>query len=369
MISNYSNMKPTKIKKGDTVRFLNAVGGGIVTRIDEYKGMVYVEDEDGFETPVLERECVAVPKVNAETNFPVKDFSNKAMPAPAVVDEIAQNVKAEPDKPVEIYETAGGDVLRALLAFIPVDIKNLQNCVYDCLLINDSNYFLFYNVIIGDKEHRHSVANGILEPNIQEEIVSIEKQDLNDWENIQVQLLAYKQLKDYTPQPAIDTNLRIAPVKFYKLHSFTDNDYFDEPAMIIDLIGIQETPGPEIKAEEIRKAMFEKQKSEAVPVEHRKKINLNAAVIEVDLHINELVDSTTGLSNADMLQLQMDKFHAVIDDNKNKKGQKIVFIHGKGEGVLRNEILKQLKTRYKSFYFQDASFREYGFGATMVVIR
>ena len=48
------------IKKGDTVRFLNAVGGGVVVRIDEVKRLIYVEDEDGFEIPLLERECVAV---------------------------------------------------------------------------------------------------------------------------------------------------------------------------------------------------------------------------------------------------------------------------------------------------------------------
>jgi dsDNA-specific endonuclease/ATPase MutS2 len=82
-----------------------------------------------------------------------------------------------------------------------------------------------------------------------------------------------------------------------------------------------------------------------------------------------LLDTTTGLSNADMLQVQLDKFHAVIEENKNRKGQKIVFIHGKGEGVLRKELEKLLKTRYKSYYFQDASFREYGFGATMVTIK
>jgi len=62
------------IKKGDTVRFLNAVGGGVVVRIDEAKQLIYVEDEDGFEIPVLERECVAVGEVNKETNFIKKDF-------------------------------------------------------------------------------------------------------------------------------------------------------------------------------------------------------------------------------------------------------------------------------------------------------
>ena len=53
---------------------------------------------------------------------------------------------------------------------------------------------------------------------------------------------------------------------------------------------------------------------------------------------------------------------------KNKKGQKIVFIHGKGEGTLRRAILDELRTKYKEYSSQDASFREYGFGATMVTI-
>ena len=52
-----------------------------------------------------------------------------------------------------------------------------------------------------------------------------------------------------------------------------------------------------------------------------------------------------------------------------KKGQKIVFIHGKGDGVLRKGILQELKYKYKNYQSQDASFREYGFGATMVTIR
>ena len=52
----------------------------------------------------------------------------------------------------------------------------------------------------------------------------------------------------------------------------------------------------------------------------------------------------------------------------NKKGQKIVFIHGKGDGVLRKAILQELKYKYKNYESQDASFREYGFGATMVII-
>jgi len=359
-------MQKNNIKKGDTVRFLNAVGGGVVTRIDTQKGIVYVEDEDGFEIPALERECVAVPRVNQETNFPLKDFSSKPV-TEIPSEEPAQKVNVDIPKPIEIIETADGDDLRALLAFIPVDIRNLQTSQYDCLLINDSNYFLFYNLVIGEKQQRRSVANGIIEPNIQEEISRIANADLNDWENLQMQIVPYKQGKVYVPQAAIDLSLGIAPMKFYKLHSFTENDYFDEQAMLFDLVK-PKSEMPEISPDEIKKAMLSKEPV-ATPKLQRQKTQLNPKVIEVDLHIHELVDNTTGMSNADMLQLQLDKFHAVIEENKHKKGQKIVFIHGKGEGVLRNEIMKLLKTRYKSYYYQDASFREYGFGATMVVIR
>ena len=40
-----------------------------------------------------------------------------------------------------------------------------------------------------------------------------------------------------------------------------------------------------------------------------------------------------------------------------------------GEGVLRQAIMKELTHRYKGHDVQDASFREYGFGATQVTIR
>ena len=74
------------------------------------------------------------------------------------------------------------------------------------------------------------------------------------------------------------------------------------------------------------------------------------------------------MSPADILNLQIDEFRKVMDANLRNKGQKIVFIHGKGEGVLRNALMKELNYRYKGHQVQDASFREYGFGATQVTI-
>jgi DNA-nicking Smr family endonuclease len=206
---------------------------------------------------------------------------------------------------------------------------------------------------------------------MQEELTSVTKEQLNAWENLRVQIISFKQGKNYTPQNVLDVQLKLNVVKFYKLHSFTANDYFDEPAMMIDITSekekeLENKKMAEISPEEIKQAMFQKEESGRPRIVKRPQ---KAEIIEVDLHINELLDTTAGLSNAAMLQCQLDKFHEVLDENKNLKGQKIVFIHGKGEGVLRKEIEKLLKTRYKTYYFQNASFREYGFGATMVTIK
>jgi len=361
------------IKKGDNVRFMNAVGGGIVARVDEIKKLVYVEDEDGFEIPVSERECVVIAAINEKTNFPIKDFKTKSTSTVGQhVEPEPQNAKPEIRDPEPIIETPEGEILKALLAFFPIDIKQLQTTAYECYLVNDSNYYLNYNIINGENDVWKSVANGIIEPNTQELLTEISKEELSSWERLRVQLLPFKKGKSYTPQAIVDVSLKINAVKFYKLHSFTTNDYFDEPAMLIDIVSEKELEAEnqkmaDISPEEIKQAMFQKEESTGRPrIVNRTQ---TSEIIEVDLHINELLDTTAGLSNAAMLQCQLDKFHEVLDANKNHKGQKVVFIHGKGEGVLRKEIEKLLKTRYKSYYFQDASFREYGFGATMVTIK
>ena len=354
------------INVGDNVRFLNAVGGGKVTRIDEKKNLVYVEDADGFEIPALARECVVIEAVNQKTNFPVKDFSSKSNTTPVELSkevEIEEPVKQEP-----IVETAEGEVLNAFLAFFPKDIKRLETSGYECYLVNDSNYFLFYNFVTGEDNNRRSIANGTIEPNMQEFLCNIEKTQLNEWEKVRVQIIPFKKDKIYTEQDALDFMLKINTVKFYKLHSFTETDYFDDPCMLIDLTEERNHSRlREVSPEEIRQVIHQKSQP---PLRPRILNKLpQKEIIEVDLHINTLLDSTAGMTNAEMLSYQMDTFHRILEENKNKKGQKIVFIHGKGEGVLRTEIEKQLKSRYKGYLFQDASFREYGFGATMVIIR
>lgn len=92
----------------------------------------------------------------------------------------------------------------------------------------------------------------------------------------------------------------------------------------------------------------------------------NEIILEVDLHINQLIKSTKGLDNYDMLNLQLDTAKRKIEYAIGKRISKIVFIHGVGEGVLKSE-LHSLLNKYPVKYY-DASYKKYGLGATEVYV-
>jgi len=89
--------------------------------------------------------------------------------------------------------------------------------------------------------------------------------------------------------------------------------------------------------------------------------------MEVDLHINQLVKSPKGMTNHDMLTLQLNTAQRQLEFAMKKRIQKVVFIHGVGEGVLRIE-LEYLFGRYNNVKFYDANYQKYGLGATEVYI-
>lgn len=101
---------------------------------------------------------------------------------------------------------------------------------------------------------------------------------------------------------------------------------------------------------------------------HHKKLKpkeRNAPQMEVDLHINKLTSSTKGMSNFEMLNLQLDTAKRQLDFALRKKIQRVVFIHGVGEGILKEELYFLFK-RYENVKYYDADYQKYGLGATEV---
>jgi dsDNA-specific endonuclease/ATPase MutS2 len=118
--------------------------------------------------------------------------------------------------------------------------------------------------------------------------------------------------------------------------------------------------------DDLRKVVQAKKEKPEEKMEQKKKPD---DVVEVDLHIQELMDNTAGLESQEILELQMAKVESEMRTAIRTGVKRIVFIHGVGQGVLKQEVAKVLKSKFSKYYFQDASFREYGYGATMVILR
>ncbi|MBQ7553720.1 MAG: DUF2027 domain-containing protein [Bacteroidaceae bacterium] len=350
------------MKIGDKVRFLSEVGEGRVVGF-QGKDIALVEDADGFEIPMQIKELVVVQ--TDEYNIPMpQQRQKKTEETPHDKSDVAVPYRGK----TTASEIKGGDILNVYLAYVPVDIKQVSTTPFETYLVNDSNYYLYFTYANIENQSSMVRSQGLIEPNTKMLLDRFEKSQLNDLERVAVQLIAFKDGKPYVLKPAVGVELRIDVVKFYKLHTFQENDFFEEPALLYDIVR-NDQPAKQlyVSADDVKQALLQKKDVQPARKPVQKKEERNA-VLEVDLHINALLDNTHGLSNADMLQYQLKKFVEVMEQYKHQQGKRIVFIHGKGEGVLRKAVLDELRRKYPRCKWQDASFQEYGFGATQVTI-
>ena len=225
------------MKIGDTVRFLSEVGGGRVAGF-QGKDIVLVEDEDGFQVPMRTADVVVIGEEDYDTRHMVEVKSEKGKAKSEPVDEEPETEPA--DKPLTfkapIVERSGGDKLSAYLAFVPMDIKELSDTRFESYIVNDCNYYLRYVYMTAESNSWYVRSTGEIEPNTKMFLEEFGRDQLNELEHSCIQLVAYKREKHFLRKPVVDALINIDPVKFYKLHTFEVNDYFEQPALIYAII-------------------------------------------------------------------------------------------------------------------------------------
>ena len=200
---------------GDTVRYLNAVGGGRIAKIEGK--IAYVDEPDGFTTPVLLKECVVVAtravteKALAKETPASTDTGKSAAPKPGP--DAANPAYDEPEIAVE--EVPGGDSINLQLAFEPTDIKKLSTSGFETFLVNDSNYYIYfsYSWKAGEKDEWQLRYSGIVEPNIQFLIEEIPVEALTEMDHISLQAVAFKRDREFALKPVIDFRKKIDTTK------------------------------------------------------------------------------------------------------------------------------------------------------------
>ena len=225
------------MKIGDKVRFLSELGGGKVAGF-QGKNIVLVEDEDGFQVPMRLTEVVVVGDENYDTRHVVEAKATSVKAALAANEEEEESEPA--DKPITFKakpeERKGGDKLSAFLAFVPMNVKELMETRFETYLVNDSNYYLRYTYLTAEGTAWQVRAEGEIEPNTKEFIEEFGREDLNEFEHCCIQFIAYKRDKHFLLKPPVNADVRMDPVKFYKLHAFRENPFFEQPALIYTLI-------------------------------------------------------------------------------------------------------------------------------------
>ena len=200
------------------------------------KDIVLVEDEDGFQVPMRTADVVVIGNEDYDTGHMVEVKQRKT--AETAADEEPETEPA--DKPLTfkapVEERRGGDKLSAYLAFVPRDLKELTDTRFESYLVNDCNYYLRYVYMTAEGTSWQVRSTGEVEPNTKLFLEEFGRDQLNELEHSCIQLLAYKRDKYFLRKPVVDALITIDPVKFYKLHTFSENDFFEQPALIYTII-------------------------------------------------------------------------------------------------------------------------------------
>jgi len=338
---------------GDKVKFLNDTGGGTVTKIVDKKNVMVLTEYD-FEVPVKTEELLLVE--SASTPSIDSSYFEEEVEENNVVEE-----KIVEEQFISEYNDELGDDVNIYIAFLHDEDKD----EYIIFLINDSNYDLFYSYSLNDEDEWKLKKSEILEANTKLKFSSIERDFINNKNKILIQGVLFSN-RLFEKKDPVSKIIQFDPVEFFKNSNWKNSDFFEEKANVLSVYRSVklEDAVEQMEDEDLDEIIIKKESPKAYIKEKVTKKHME----EVDLHLQEVIDDPTGLSKADMLEIQMNMFREKLDIAIKNKQKKIVFIHGLGNGKLKSEIRREIDNKYKNCKYQDASFQQYGFGATLVMI-
>ncbi len=342
------------IKIGDKVKFLNDIGGGVVTGFTGNNTAI-VENQDGFDIPYPVSMLINVDDPSLNRPVAKGDRNNDIeVSKPVIKKKVTRTILKGKDAP-DFY-----------FCFVPSDSKNPLAADIELFFVNDSNYNILLRYAHQKDGLFHTRYYGKVLPNSKKLLEPIGINDLGELPDYFFQVIFFmdQEVQFLTP---ISKMIKVSPIKFYKEKSYQAVSFFNRNAMVFKVSNnILDNELDKISDDEFRKIVRNKEKKEDVVMPPVVKV---PDIIEIDLHVKELLDNSSGLSNKEILDIQKEKVEREMKSAIKSGAKRIVFIHGVGQGVLKLEIAKLLKGKFSKYSFHDASFKEYGFGATMVILR
>ena len=410
------------IKVGDTIRYLNASGGGVVKRIE--RGVAWVEGPDGFELPTPIHECVVVdsrdtfvpaykpPVVKRQepTAQQPKSSAPVATPAtPEPVESAEQDLSfVAPLSKGPWFDRSGGEQLQVHVAYLPVSYEHFGQSPYETYLINESNYHLLFTYSTTTTAGGYKLRSaGVLEPDMRVLVEEFDASEINDHAISHFQFIAYKPERTYRSMPPVERQVRMDVVKLVKRHAFRENPFFDEDALVIPVLeaydgtlpapteepapapnrsgalpqrAIERTAQATVAQKGTQKASQKPtKKASAKPQSESKRPDTPVApqaapaateqtIEKVGLEAERILPNTTGMTPHEVLLYQLKNFRRELDKRLDRRGSKVVFIHGAGQGVLHQLIINRIEQDYPMVQYRDVTFDGFPMGAIEVTI-
>jgi len=328
-----------KLRIGDKVRFLNEKGEGVVTRFKD-KNYAFVEMPDGFEIPYIIKELVPI-----HTEL--------------IINPEAENLDLSP-------ENVTADVVYFVIEpdhELPVLVND-----YNIYLFNSSSYHLLFSYSIKDDTYFQALKHGEVGPYQKIILKQVKAGFFKEYPYQKMECILFKNTHFRAQVPIAETihigSSSLSQSQLIKHQEFKLPVY----AFIIkDEFIVAQNVEQDLSSDDLNRLKAIKEFKSSAKVSKSKKEQLKMLEKEIDLHIEELIEEVSGLTNHEILSIQLERVEKELDKAIHGGAKKLVLIHGVGNGRLKMEIQKILKD-YKGLTFQDASYKEYGFGATQVNI-
>lgn len=349
-------MQSKQFEPGDYVRFINEKQEGTISRILP-SGNIIVDIEDGFPIEVTPREIVKV-----QQNLIEKSKTEKQTP-----------LQAEADY-VPLPQASDFRINNEIRLLVIPQHGKVTTGVLKTYLLNTSNADFLYSFSEFRNKNIMGIAAGQITSNSLRFLAEFRREDLIDKGRFILTGLLHTN-KEQPPTPVIRKEFELPIPDLHQRFPHLLSEYAFTETLLIH--------SSQASTEENQSALYEKLKSEFnttkksnEPVKQSKpakqseneqrylrQFGLSSG--DVDLHIEELTTDFSGLTNAEMITIQLNHFRKELDKAILRRATSIIFIHGVGNGRLKTEIRRELKDA--NIKFRDADASRYGLGATEVL--
>ena len=311
-------------KLGEFVRFVNERREGFITRIID-ENTIAVTDDDGFEIPVLASQ---VTRVHGKSDF-------------TALEAIEDSTLKRPDQ----FISNG--------IFIGITDDKRVGSVVHFNLINASSFQILFTLNTERNQEFNGECSGQVNPGAMVHLYSASLNELDLWPKFNLQVLLHTSGKHEIKKPILFSEK-------FKAKDFSGTKKHDailgKEAWMIQI----DSEVPLIDPQKLKESFF-RPSSEKIEIPNPGK--------EVDLHIEKIRDDHQFLKNSEILDIQLNHFKKNLDAAIVHKLQSIIFIHGTGNGTLRNEIHKIISKHPQVKTFMDALKEKFGYGATEVFFK